>query len=354
MNITSSKFFMKLYEDLKNIIENTKINKNDILCKNININEISVYLDDNDFTSKKIQDHIINKLKYGYEITYFNNTIIYFTSKKLNSIPRLIKHMIFIIVILKKLFKRKYSQKLIYFETNKKKQFPQKNAINLSKQNVLNPDNVNTAVTFIDLHKNGNIILYRKEEAIKVLIHELIHSNLIDEKLIFTNKNSEFTKLFCTNYKILLNEAFTETMACIINIMIIYIINKSKSKSNVELNDMFINEYNYSNYVCSKIKTYYNIDKITNIVKKNSKTKNCINYFPQQTNVLSYYFLKNILLKNYFYLGKLLEKYTLNYKIINDKCVIQIMDLLINNFEDLDNRLVKIEDNNNSLRMSVY
>jgi hypothetical protein len=116
---------------------------------------------------------------------------------------------------------------------------------------------------------------------------------------------------------------------------------------------MFQNEFNYSNYICSKIKTYYNIDKITHIIKKN-KSKNCITYFPQQTNVLSYYFLKNILLKNHVYLGDLLEKYTLNYKIINNLCVIKIMKLLINNFEDLDNRLVKIEDNNNSLRMSIY
>jgi hypothetical protein len=314
--------------------------------KNIDINNISTYLEDNDFTSKNIQNHIINKLKYGYEIAYDNNIIIYFTSKKIVQIPKLIKHMMFIIIILKKLFNRNYSQKLIYFETNKKKTFPRKNNINII---TLNSDNVNTAVTFVDLHKNGNIILYRKEEAIKVLIHELIHSNLIDEKLIFTDKNTQFTKLFCTNYKILLNEAFTETMACIINIMIIHILHKKKK----DLNEMFQNEFNYSNYICSKIKTYYNIDKITHIIKKN-KSKNCITYFPQQTNVLSYYFLKNILLKNHVYLGDLLEKYTLNYKIIDNLCVIKIMKLLINNFEDLDNRLVKIEDNNNSLRMSIY
>jgi hypothetical protein len=54
--------------------------------------------------------------------------------------------MIFIIVILKKLFKREYSQKLIYFETNKKKEFPKKS----DKIKILNSDNVNTAVTNIE------------------------------------------------------------------------------------------------------------------------------------------------------------------------------------------------------------
>ena len=294
-----------------------------------------------------MQKHIVDTLKHGYEIIYLNNTIIYFTSKKMNStenIPKLIKHMMFIIVVLKKLFKREYSQKLIYFETNKKKEFPR-------KITTLAPDNVNTAVTFIDLHKNGNIILYRKEEAIKVLIHELIHSNLIDEKLIFTNKNTEFTKLFCTNYKILLNEAFTETMACIINIFIIHIINNFKIS---ELDKMFLNEFTYSNYICSKIKTYYKIDKISNIIKNNKQDKECIDYFPQQTNVFSYYFLKNILLKNHIILGKLLKKYSINYKIVDDICVINIMKLLINNISDLDNRLIKISDKNKSLKMSIY
>ena len=199
-------------------------------------------------------------------------------------------------------------------------------------------------------HKNGNIILYRKEEAIKVLIHELIHSNLIDEKLIFTNKNSTFTKLFCTNYKILLNEAFTETIACIINIFIIHIIHNLKIS---ELNKMFQNEFIYSNYICSKIKTYYKINKIKDIIK-NSKHKTCINYFPQQTNVFSYYFLKNILLKNHIVLGSILKKYNTNYKINNNKAVIKIINLLINNMEDLDNRLIKIDDENKSLKMCVY
>lgn len=348
MKITSNTFFMKLYKKLNNIIKKTNIDAKDIFIKSIDIKEITTYLDDNDFTSKNMQKHIVDTLKYGYEITYLNNTIIYFTSKNTNSktISKLIKHMMFIIVVLKKLFKRDYSQKLIYFETNKKKEFP-------TKITTLAPDNVNTAVTFVNLHKNGNIILYRKEEAIKVLIHELIHSNLIDEKLIFTNKNTEFTKLFCTNYKILLNEAFTETMACIINIFIIHIINNFKTS---ELDKMFLNEFTYSNYICSKIKTYYKIDKISNIIKKNGEDedKECIEYFSQQTNVFSYYFLKNILLKNHILLGKLLKKHSINYKIVDDICTINIMKLLINNISDLDNRLIKVNDKNKSLKMSVY
>ena len=90
------------------------------------------------------------------------------------------------------------------------KKFPKKNEI-------LGPNEVNSGLTFLDVHKNGDIILYRKEELLKVLIHELIHSNLIDEKIIFSGSINEFSKLFCVNYNILLNEAFTESFATIIN-----------------------------------------------------------------------------------------------------------------------------------------
>ena len=117
---------------------------------------------------------------------------------------------------------------------------------------------------------------------------------------------------------------------------------------------MFVNEFNYSNYICSKIKTYYKIDKISHIIKRSGEDKECIDYFPQQTNVFSYYFLKNILLKNHILLGKLLKKYTYNYKIIDNICVSNIMKLLIKNIPDLDNRLKKITDKNKSLKMSLY
>ena len=104
MKISSNTFFMKLYKELNDIIKKTSIDEKNIFIKNIDIKEISTYLDDNNFTSKNMQKHIIDNLKYGYEITYLNNTIIYFSSKNFSTIPKLIKHMIFIIVILKKLF----------------------------------------------------------------------------------------------------------------------------------------------------------------------------------------------------------------------------------------------------------
>jgi hypothetical protein len=342
-SILKNKFFFKLYNNIKFII-------NDIKIENINFkeikNDINLYLKDNEFTSENIKNNIINNLKYSYEIKNDNNIIIYYTQKKINKKKiNKINHMFMLIKLLKILFNRKeVEQKIIYFETEKKKKIP-KEKIKI----ILGPNEINSGLTFLNLHKNGNIILYRKEEVLKVLIHELIHSNLIDEKIIFSNKIKEFSNIFCVNYEILLNEAFTETYATIINLFYIHIINKLPKN---KLNIMFQNEVIYSNYICSKIIKYYEIKKIEDVIKKNEK---CSNNFPQKTNVFAYYILKNILLSNHILFGNILNKNTVYYKINTEKGINDIIDIIIKNIIFLDNRIKYFKnDKNNSLRLCLY
>jgi hypothetical protein len=343
LNITKNKYFMKLYLDIKNNIEVILEKDIDIILLN---NSPDNYFEDNKFTSDNIKNYILKKLKYGYQYTYMNNNIIYFSSKRFNKkIPNIIIHMFQIIVLLKKIFnKSKYKQTIYYFETREKKKFPKKNI-------VLGPNEVNSGLTFLDLDtklKNGDIILYRKEELLKVLIHELLHSNLIDSKIIFSKNLNKFNNLFCVNYKILLNEAFTESIATIINIFYIHVINNMNIKY---LNIMFQNEIKYSTYICNKIMIFYNIDNINDILKNNNI---CINNFPQKTNVFSYYILKNILLVNHNLFGEILNKYTIDYKVINENCIIEIINLIINNINFFDNKKLYIKDNNKSLRLCLY
>jgi hypothetical protein len=345
IELTKNKYFMKLYNDMKNNYE--EIFQNNIKIQTLNKNS-EYYLENNKFTSDNIKNKILKDLKYGYKFTFKNNNIIYFCKKNINNnvkIPNIIIHMYQIIILLKKIFnKTEYEQNIIYFETNEKKKFPKKNI-------VLGPNEVNSGLTFLDIEsndKNGNIILYRKEEVLKVLIHELIHSNLIDSKIIFSKKTNEFSNLFCVNYKILLNEAFTESLTTIINIFYINIVTNLKKK---DLNIMFQNEIKYSNYICNKIMNFYNIENISNILKKNNI---CINNFPQKTNVFSYYILKNILLTNYILFSEILNKYTHEYKVIDENCIIEIINLIINNISLLDKNRLIIKDNNKSLRLCLY
>jgi len=343
--ISKNKYFMHLYDDINTILKNIKINK-------ISIKELTdkpnTYFEDNKFTSENIKKHILTKLNYGYKLKHDNNTIIYYSKRKIISgkIPEIIIHMFQLIKLLKILFNRdtvKNTQKVVYFETSEKKKFPKKNEI-------LGPNEVNSGLTFLDVHKNGDIILYRKEELLKVLIHELIHSNLIDEKIIFSGSIKEFSKLFCVNYNILLNEAFTESFATIINLFYINIVCGFK-RTNVDV--MFENEMKYSIYICLKIMKYYNIKNISDIVKNNGI---CINNFPQKTNVFAYYILKNILLSKHIDFGKILNKHTDNYKIGGEECIKLIIKLIRDNITILDNvdRDLELYNGGNSLRLCLY
>ena len=339
--ITKNKYFMNLYDNMKKILKKKLINS--IIIDKLD-EKPQNYLEDNNFTSDNIKNNIISKLKYCYKITHDNTEIIYFSSKKIlaNKLPEIINHMLILIKLLKILFHRNKYQKIIYFETLEKKKLPKNNII-------LGPNEVNSGLTFIDSHKNGEIILFRKEEILKVLIHELIHSNSIDRKIIYSPQIKEFNNLFCSNYKILLNEAFTESLATIINLFYINIKCKFNKKN---LDNMFSNEINYLNYICSKIMFYNKIEKISDVIKNNSV---CKKNFYQNTNVFSYYILKNILLTNHIEFSKILEKYTSNYKINNEIAIHEMINLIINNIHIIDSKICDVsKDKNNSLRLCLY
>ena len=343
-NFLKNKFFMKLYKNMKKNIKNmNKININNIAIESIK-EKPEKYLNDNQFTSKNIINKILLKLKYCYRCTFENNSIIFFTkSKKYNN--NIIIHMFKIIKLLKILFNRiNYHQNIIYFDTDEKKEFPK-------NEKILGPDNVNSGLTYLDMHKNGTIILYRKEEVLKVLIHELIHSNLIDSKIIFSKNLKSFSDNFCVTYNILLNEAFTESFATIINLFYIHVNCKFKIKI---LDNMFYNELFYSNYISSKIIKFYNISKISNVVKNGTF---CKNNFPQKTNVFAYYILKNILLTKHIDFGNILEKYTSSkdYKLCCEEGIVELINLIMKNITILDNNMLNIKnDTNKTLRLCLY
>ena len=50
----------------------------------------------------------------------------------------------------------------------------------------------------------------------------------------------------------------------------------------------------------------------------------------------------------------ILNKYTIDYKIINENCIIEIINLIINNINFFDNKKLYIKDNNKSLRLCLY
>ena len=344
-NIKDNIFFMKLNNSIKECYTyiDLQIDVKSIISKSEPYINNSSLLNDVEFISKKTINYISTKMKYLTLYTYKNNIIHYITKKNTESesIPEVIIHMFYIICIMKKLFGRdNFAQLVIYYECDIPKKFPNKKGnkieidnINSSVTNEIGVDNINSAVTFVTPSKNGNIILYRKEEVLKVLIHELIHSNLGDWNLIQSDfKKDDFNKLFCTNYKIEINEAYTESMATII-----YLIYKSIINKNMDLNILFNNELRYSNYICAQIFKYYGIKSIRDIMTPNNSFPNgCKSFFPQGSNLFAYYILKNILLRNHIEYGNCLDKGTTKYKIKNKYITGNIIDIILKNIDEFD------------------
>jgi hypothetical protein len=351
--LSKNKFFMNIYKKLKKIYESRE---NNITYDKLII-EHSV-LDNNilnnNFTSSEIKDDIIRTIKYAYKIIYKNNILYYYSSKK-RLVQSFILQFFKIINSLRILFKTNNKdniQVIKYFDTNNKKTFPK------TENGILSPNEINSGLTILSHDHNGEIILYRKEEVFKVLIHELIHSNAIDHKLIFSSNVKDFSSHFCVNYIVLFNEAYTEACANILNLFFINIIDHCNNKSNnkkmlyKDLDKMFNEELNYSKYIYSKIMNYYGLNNINDIIKKDNK---CSVYFPQKTNVFSYYFLKFILLLHLDEMAVILKKQNNLLKITDEIYIDLLIKLVMDNLKDINNYFIKnCKDKNKSLRLTCH
>ena len=167
----------------------------------------------------------------------------------------------------------------------------------------LGPDNINSGLTLPKYY----IILFRKEELIKVLFHELVHYLDFD---MLNNQNELLFLYKDINLKADIvnpNEGYTELLALVL---------------------LNIWEYNYKNLkidnflkIKLNIELYWSFIQITKILKffkykSFSKIFENDNVFNQKTNVLSYFFFKTVLLLN---INTIFDDLSLNNIFINRK-----------------------------------
>lgn len=155
---------------------------------------------------------------------------------------------------------------------------------------ILPPDDLPKVITeefgnsgFTFVREPSDIHIFRKEESLKVLIHELIHaskldfntSNLID--IPCNIKDDDIT-----------NEGITEYLAIIHYYWYVasYISITDKSNIRIVFTDLLSHDLGWQDYQVSKILNYFNLDADDLLVKNN---------FKQKTSILSYFFLKDYL-----------------------------------------------------------
>ena len=236
------------------------------------------------------------------ELTYFfsleeRNITVHFILEKPTEALNCDNHMkliIHLMHILNIYSNKKCSRKLTIFiyMTSLKKVLPKTNA------HVLDQINVNTAFTRTCI-PDSEIVIFRKEEWFKVLIHESFHNFGLD----FADMNNaechfKILQLFKVSSDVNLFEAYTEFWAEIMNACFcsFFILqNKNDANEFISNADFFINfERSYSFFQLVKTLDFMGLTykELYSSLTKHAKYK-------EKSNILAYYVIKTILIHNF-------------------------------------------------------
>ena len=179
---------------------------------------------------------------------------------------------------------------LYLFLTDFKKYIP------ANKNKVLDADNVNSGVT-MPCQKTTRIYIYRREEYMKIIIHELLHALGIDMPIYLYSKYSiRLNDFFRIDSTYNLNETYTEIWSLIINTLMVNVIGNDNdiNKNNIVKrikNSLFI-ENTFSRFQVIKILNHMglSLEDLTNRVRSYN--------YREESNVFAYYILKYLAINN--------------------------------------------------------
>lgn len=200
---------------------------------------------------------------------------------------------------------------------------------------IFNIDHINSASCQIYQNKNGIINIWRNEELLKVLVHELLHCFHIDyeffENDIIHNKIEYIIKKKYKIYEnININESYIECLASYFNIL--FYIEENGGK----FDELYKKELNFSLNQTYKILDHYLINDFKNFSK-----------FKQKTSVFSYYIVKTALFNNLSNFLKFIKKYGIKMEKINIPKYLLLIDESLNKMVKKNGKYTK------TLRMTI-
>jgi hypothetical protein len=311
-NNNTDRIILKLYDDMMEAF--ASLNKSKPLYKAAvkNITNTSHITRPKTFKTSDIPPEVVKHIDEfsSSEITYSfvylgRKTQIHFvTQDKINDINlkmynRYVDAIIMWLFMLNKYASKQCSQTLVLFiyMTSLDKILPDSNS------HVLNSGNVNTAFTWA-CPVNSEIVIFRKEEWFKVLIHESIHSFGLDFATMDISASTKYIlNIFKVSSKVNLFESYTEAWAEIMNLMFCCFFSLKDKTNEVDFLDSFellINyERCYSFYQMVKVLHFMGLD-YRDFYSSSDKARMLREMlYKEDTNVLSYYIIKCILLNNY-------------------------------------------------------
>lgn len=183
-----------------------------------------------------------------------------------------ISHVASIITWWTKIKPQKYI--ITFYLTNIKKRLPP-----LDAPKILTEEYMNSGFTFVQ--EPCDIHIFRREESLKVLIHELIHASKFD-----FNHNGLIGVPIILKDDDISNEGITEYLAIIHYYWYIANFITSGVNPSEQFIELLSNDLGWQYYQISKILKYFNLQP-SDLLEHN--------HFKQKTSVMSYFFLKNYL-----------------------------------------------------------
>jgi len=201
----------------------------------------------------------------------------------------------------------------------------------------LSRTNINSGASW-----GGNWIqLFRSEEILKVLIHELAHYLVLDVQRYSNNIDSycSHLKMGSESKEILVNEAYAELIAIYLHTMYVCYFKTNFNNFDPELFwDLYLTEEKFTICQINKIFVNYSIESIQYFAKPNK--------FIQHTNVISYFIIKYLFFINTKFFLLIYESKSQTVKLIK---------YLLARFFKLRIPQVKLDSNiNTSLAMSFH
>ena len=251
---------------------------------------------------KVIETKTVNKILYYCVLNERKITLTFFTFKNETNFAiydKYAKQVFMLIAILTHYSSSECSKSLNIFIylTDFKRIIPDNN------YTILGSYNVNGGFT-TSCDKNSEIVVYRKEEWFKVLIHEAFHNLGLDFSKMNTNQfHSKIKQLFPINSKFNIFESYCEFWARILNSAFCsynVIDNKNDKDAFKTFLDFFIQiERLFSLFQCNKILNFLGISYQNLYETDNGSHIARENLYKEKTNVFAYYIVTAFLLDNY-------------------------------------------------------
>ena len=274
----------------------------------ININQLEKQeLLDSKFVDQNVYNYVNDNIKGLFTLmTTISNlkikiNLALFQKKDFNNLKRLEKILLHALKIVRvcNLYNTQETVKtldIFLFLTPLTKKLP------INSIDILGPEHCNSAVTFA-CATSGELLIYRKEEWKKTLIHELFHSLCLDFSMANNKKlQKKIKKLFDIKSELLISETYCEFWATILNSSFCafsFLTDKTNSEDFILFAEFSILiEKIFSLFQVVKALDFMGL-KYETLIKKDKISESYRNIlFKEKTNFFCYYILKFILLQN--------------------------------------------------------